>query len=282
MIEIKNLTINVKNNHILKDINYNFQNGKVYGLLGANGAGKTTLFKSIINVLSYSGKINVTEDYKKIGHLIESPAFYKNLTCLENLKMHADYKELEMKKNELMKYLNLVDLENAKDKKFKLLSMGMKQRLGIARALIGDTNTVLLDEPSNGLDPNGIRSIRSIISQHVKSKERITIISSHILNEISEFTDIFVFINDGKIVANIKNNKTSYAILKKTHNISIDYTSYPDYKGVFSVINDGENDYIISDYKTLKNFSNSNVEELNLEELYMNVMSLNAREVILK
>ena len=130
------------------------------------------------------------------------PAFYANLTCLENLKLHANY--IDVHYDDLEKYLSLVNLEDAKNKKFKNLSMGMKQRLGISKTLVGNSDIVLLDEPTNGLDPMGIMDIRNIILNEVKSKHRITIVSSHILKELTEFTDIYLFIkNDNSYLINL-------------------------------------------------------------------------------
>ncbi|PNZ31886.1 ABC transporter ATP-binding protein, partial [Staphylococcus felis] len=105
--------------------------------------------------------------------------------------------------------------------------MGMKQRLGIAKTLIGNSSLILLDEPSNGLDPMGIKDIRNIILKEVKKEQRITIVSSHHLNELSEFTDIFVFIQNGKIVSHLKNSKNYYSLIEISEDINhLDFTSH--------------------------------------------------------
>ncbi|MRW78853.1 ATP-binding cassette domain-containing protein, partial [Staphylococcus aureus] len=218
MLTFKDVFVSLNDNRILEGVNYKFKKNTIYGLLGPNGAGKTTFFKSILGVIKYSGSIEITSS--NIGHLIEYPAFYANLTCEENLNMHAKYiGHINLDVDQL---LLKVDLLEVKNKKFKNLSMGMKQRLGIARSLIGNSDLILLDEPSNGLDPFGIKDIRNIILNDVKKKNRITIVSSHILHEISEFTDIFIFIKDGRIISHLKNTGC-YSMIKTKdlHSINI-------------------------------------------------------------
>ncbi|PTK00127.1 ABC transporter ATP-binding protein [Mammaliicoccus sciuri] len=278
VIKVENLSVATKHQHILKNISYTFEDGKIYGLLGPNGAGKTTLFKSMINVIEYSGQIENSHSRNNIGHLIEYPAFYDNLSCYDNLKLHASYKKIHL--DNILNFLSMVGLKEAKEKKFKTLSMGMKQRLGIARSLMGNPKTILLDEPSNGLDPSGIREIRHIISNHVNINNRTTIISSHILKEIEEFTDVFVFINNGKIIANIKNTHTSYACLKLKE-LPIDISQNKDFQGEISIIFDGEFYNLIGEHQFLSTLQ-ENIEELNLEELYLKIMEIQVEEVFLK
>lgn len=278
MIKVKNISVSTKDQLILKDISYTFEDGKIYGLLGPNGAGKTTLFKSMINVVEYSGEIENSHSRNNIGHLIEYPAFYDNLSCYDNLKLHASYKKSNS--DNILNFLEMVGLKEAKGKKFKTLSMGMKQRLGIARSLMGSPKTVLLDEPSNGLDPSGIRDIRHIISNYVNINNRTTIISSHILKEIEEFTDVFVFINNGKIIANIKNTHTSYACLK-CKELPINFSQNKDFQGELSILFDGEYYNIIGEYQYVSNLE-AKVAKLNLEDLYLKIMELPVEEVYLK
>ncbi|MDS4004948.1 ABC transporter ATP-binding protein [Staphylococcus caprae] len=281
MISIKNLTVKNKSQSILNNINYEFDDGKVYGLLGPNGSGKTTLFKTIINVINYSGEINKGFNSNDIGHLIEYPAFYNNINCLDNLKLHSIYKG--QANVDLKKYLEMVNLDKAEQKKFKQLSMGMKQRLGIARSLIGNPKAIILDEPSNGLDPIGIKDMREIISKNVKSENRTTIISSHILKEIIEFADILLFIKDGKIVANIKNNHTDYGLIKTDLSKVSKQSDSAQYSGEYTILSDDSYSYIIGDYKNLKNQKiDADIQKLNLEDLYLKIMSINAKEVLLK
>lgn len=278
LIQVENLSVSTKHQQILKNISYTFENGKVYGLLGPNGAGKTTLFKSMINVVKYSGNINNTYSRNNIGHLIEHPAFYDNLSCYDNLKLHASYKKNQS--DNILQFLKMVGLQEDTSKKFKTLSMGMKQRLGIGRALMDYPKTILLDEPSNGLDPSGIRDIRDIIANYVNTNDRTTIISSHILKEIEEFTDVFVFINNGKIIANIKNKHAFYACLK-CEELPLNFANKQSFQGELSIIFDGNSYHIIGDYQYLSNLD-SKVKKLSLEELYLQIMTIQAEEVYLK
>ncbi|WP_278926726.1 ATP-binding cassette domain-containing protein [Staphylococcus auricularis] len=274
MLDIQNLSVSVKSNVILNNVNYRFKEGEIYGILGPNGAGKTTLFKSILKVIDYSGKISYNSE--NIGHLIDYPAFYSNLTCNENLSLHAKY--IGVNQLDIDNLLSTVNLLDAKHKKFKNLSMGMKQRLGIAKTLIGDSDIIILDEPSNGLDPMGIKDIRDIMLNVVKSDKRVTLVSSHILKELSEFTDVFLFIRDGKLISHIKNSGNAYSIVKTEENYDdIKFTS----SNAYSIIKSDGELYILSNYEDLKVYY-KDVEEMNLEELYMKVMSMNIEEVYLK
>ncbi|REH79934.1 ABC transporter ATP-binding protein [Staphylococcus felis] len=274
MLSIKNLSVDFKNTNILTNINYDFKENSIYGLLGPNGAGKTTLFKSILKVIDYSG--DISSSIHNIGHLIDYPAFYSNLTCKENLDLHAKY--IGVKDLNIDRLLSTVNLQEAKNKKFKNLSMGMKQRLGIAKTLIGNSSLILLDEPSNGLDPMGIKDIRNIILKEVKKEQRITIVSSHHLNELSEFTDIFVFIQNGKIVSHLKNSKNYYSLIEISEDINhLDFTSHNEY----SIIKSNGNYYILADYNDLIKYY-SHASKMNLEDIYLKIMDMNIEEAYLK
>lgn len=275
MLKIDSLSVNLKNNNILKDINYKFIENTVYGLLGPNGAGKTTLFKSILEVIDYSGKIEFQKN-KNIGHLIDYPAFYANLTCEENLILHARY--LGINTLHIDKLLSIVNLNSARNKKFKNLSMGMKQRLGIAKTLIGNSNLILLDEPSNGLDPMGIKDIRDIIISEIKNEKRVTIVSSHILRELSEFTDVFLFIQNGKLIAHLRNNKRHYSLVEiNDRTINLDFKINNEY----SIIKSSGRFYILGDYNELVKYYN-NAKKMTLEEVYLKIMSMKVEEAYLK
>ncbi|MCC9117622.1 ATP-binding cassette domain-containing protein [Staphylococcus capitis] len=274
MLTLANVSFNKKKQKILQNINYSFKENKIYGLLGPNGSGKTTLFKSILGVINYTGEIYKSSN--KLGHLIDYPAFYANLTCLENLKLHANY--IDVHYDDLEKYLSLVNLEDAKNKKFKNLSMGMKQRLGISKTLVGNSDIVLLDEPTNGLDPMGIMDIRNIILNEVKSKHRITIVSSHILKELTEFTDIYLFIKNGKIIAHLKNSDGYYGLLKiKSDDIYKDF----NFSFEYSIIQTSKENYILGSYNDLVKLDKK-VKKNNLEDIYLNIMNLDIEEVFLK
>lgn len=184
------------NQQVLTDICVTFEKGKIYGLLGPNGSGKTTLFKTILELTKYTGEIH-SLDTEKYGMLIEYPGFYENLTIIENMKLHAKY--LHVKDSESIKeILEKIDLWEKKDKKISQLSLGMKQKLGIARAFLGHPTVVLLDEPTNGLDPIAIKEIRKLIRNSLINKDNCIVISSHNLSEMTAMADELIFIKDGK------------------------------------------------------------------------------------
>ncbi len=193
----------------VNDINMNVEKGKIYGLLGRNGAGKTTTIRMIIGLLQPTGgevilfgeklKSPTKQCFRRIGALIESPAFYENLTAKENLKIIYDLRGTQSK-NSIDNALKLVNLENETKKKVKQFSLGMKQRLGIAMAMMHEPEFIILDEPTNGLDPIGIQQIRLLIKK-LSSENGVTIlISSHILSEIEQMADKVGIIDKGILV----------------------------------------------------------------------------------
>ena len=203
MLELKKINLSTGNQQVLTDICVTFEKGKIYGLLGPNGSGKTTLFKTILELTKYTGEIH-SLDTEKYGMLIEYPGFYENLTIIENMKLHAKY--LHVKDSESIKeILEKIDLWEKKDKKISQLSLGMKQKLGIARAFLGHPTVVLLDEPTNGLDPIAIKEIRKLIRNSLINKDNCIVISSHNLSEMTAMADELIFIKDGKIVKIMKN-----------------------------------------------------------------------------
>lgn len=193
----------------VNDLNMNVEKGKIYGLLGRNGAGKTTAIRIIMGLLQPTNgdvilfgekmKTPTKQCFCKIGALIESPTFYENLTAKENLKIIADLRGTQSK-NSIEKALKLVNLENEKKKKVKQFSLGMKQRLGIAMAMMHEPEFIILDEPTNGLDPVGIQQIRLLIKKLSLEKGLTVLISSHILSEIEQMADKVGIINNGVLM----------------------------------------------------------------------------------
>lgn len=212
IIQTNNLTKSFGSKEILRDINLNVEPGKIYGLLGANGAGKTTLMKIMLGLLKpTSGAMEIMEKpiasadtsyLSKIGSLIETPVFYQNLTAEQNLDIHCDYLGGGFKED-IPKILELVGLTGIEDKFIKELSLGMKQRLAIGRALLCQPELLILDEPINGIDPEGIVDIRNILVNINKQRNVTIIISSHIINEVEKIADTVGIINDGSLLEEI-------------------------------------------------------------------------------
>lgn len=210
MLETRNLTKKIKEQMILENVSIKVEKGKIYGLLGPNGAGKSTLLKMITKVINctsgdifFEGKNMCTEDLKKVGSIIEHPAIYPNLTAYENLEVLTVL--LNIDKRRIDYVLKTVGLEDTNKKLARNFSLGMKQRLGIAMALINNPELLILDEPTNGLDPLGIQELRELIKEF--SKKGITvIISSHILSEIEQIADKIGIINNGHLIYETNNS----------------------------------------------------------------------------
>lgn len=187
----------------VKDVSLKIPKGTVYGLLGPNGAGKSTTLKMLTGLIKPSegeiiafGEPWQRKHLERIGSLIESPALYGNLIAVENLLVHI--KLMGISKEKIYDVLELVDLKNTGKKLVSQFSMGMKQRLGIAIALVGDPELLILDEPTNGLDPVGIQELRELICSF--PKRGITVLlSSHILSEVSQIVDNVGIISEGAL-----------------------------------------------------------------------------------
>lgn len=189
-------------------VSLHIKKGEVYGLIGRNGAGKTTILKMICGLshptsgtFTFLGKENkdLGDEMKKIGSLIETPGLFLKMTAYENVKLKC----LSLGKNDkgyTNSLLELVGLKDVANKQVQGFSLGMKQRLGIAIALVGDPEFIVLDEPINGLDPQGIAEMRTIIHKLSKEKGITIIVSSHILEELVKVADSFGIINSGKLI----------------------------------------------------------------------------------
>lgn len=209
VIKVRNVNKSINGKKILKDISFDVFEGDIVGLVGPNGAGKSTLLKVMTGLYSYdSGEImyydyDLKDDFEKamsiVGTLIESPDLYKNLSGRDNLKIFKSmFKDID--DNTINEIVKIVEMEKYLGKKFKTYSLGMKERLGIANALINKPKILILDEPTNGLDPVGIKNILNMLKS---MKDTTIIISSHLLSEIEIFCNRLIFINNGEIV-NIK------------------------------------------------------------------------------
>ncbi|MDD6272252.1 MAG: ABC transporter ATP-binding protein [bacterium] len=206
-IKVRNLNKSINGREILKDINFDIYEGEIVGLIGPNGAGKSTLLKIMSGLYSidsgdiYYYDIDLKKDFEKamsmIGTIIESPDLYKNLSGEKNLEV---FKNMFKGVNEdtIKEIVCILEMEKFLGKKFKTYSLGMKERLAIANTLINKPKILILDEPTNGLDPIGIKRIFSLLKS---MKDTTIIISSHMLSEIQSLCNKIIFINDGKIVS---------------------------------------------------------------------------------
>lgn len=195
-------------NEVIKDCSMCIEEGTIYGFLGANGAGKTTVFKLLIGLLTPdSGSVEILEHnmfqnrdkmLSQIGSLIETPTFYEHLSARKNLEIHLAY--MGNYGYEIDKVLQMVGLSDVGEKAVVKFSLGMRQRLGIARALIHQPKILILDEPINGLDPMGIKAMRELFLSLAKEYGITILLSSHILSEIEHVADKIGVIVDGKIV----------------------------------------------------------------------------------
>lgn len=230
ILEVNNLSKSFQGNRILKDVSLTVREGDIYGLLGKNGAGKSTTMKAILKLIKLdSGTIKLFDQYNiadtnaylsDIGSLIEAPSFYPNLTAIENLKILQ--RLADVPQSNIEKVLTIVDLQNVPKKKLvKNYSLGMKQRLGIALALLKFPKLIILDEPTNGLDPKGVREIRELIASLPEKYGTTVLISSHILSEIEKIANRVAIINNGQIkyegsLAELE--KTSRLVIKTDNN----------------------------------------------------------------
>ena len=201
ILKTNNLCKDFKKQKAVNNVSITVRENSIYGLLGPNGAGKSTTLKMITGMLRpTSGKVLFNghewnrKDLEQIGALIETPPLYENLSAVENLEVRA--KLLNIPKTRIDKVLKMVDLQNTGRKKAGQFSMGMKQRLGIAIALLNSPKLLILDEPTNGLDPIGIQELRSLI-RSFPSKGITVILSSHILSEVQLIADDIGIISNG-------------------------------------------------------------------------------------
>ncbi|MEE1336887.1 ABC transporter ATP-binding protein [Methanobrevibacter sp.] len=212
VIETNNLSKKYSRNKVVNSVNMHVEKGKIYGLLGKNGAGKTTTMCMLLNLTYPSDgeiylfgkdpKRHSNEIYQRIGSIIETPGFYENLTAYENLKIIGKIRgDYDPQKIRLV--LEMVNLGDSKSKIFKDFSLGMKQRLGIAAAILHNPELLILDEPINGLDPFGIKEIRTLLKRLSHEFGITILISSHILSEIENLADVIGFMENGVLIDEI-------------------------------------------------------------------------------
>lgn len=224
ILRIKNLNKSFGKKKILKNVSFNVNEGDILGFIGPNGAGKTTTIKMILGLQSinsgtvtingYDIKKNFEKAIEKVGTIVENPDLYMYLSGYDNLKLISNlYKNVDKKR--IDEVIKIVKLETRINDKVSKYSLGMRQRLGIAQALLHKPNLLILDEPTNGLDPEGIKELRDIIKR-LATKEKVgVVISSHNLSELESFCNKIVIIKNGEIVETnelkkVKNIEESY------------------------------------------------------------------------
>ncbi|SHJ00888.1 ABC transporter ATP-binding protein [Algibacter luteus] len=202
ILTINNLTKKFGYLTAVKDLSFTINKGNVYGILGPNGSGKSTTLGIVLNVVNktegsfhwFDGNTSTHDALKKVGAIIERPNFYPYMTATQNLKLVCKIKGVDFSK--IDEKLEIVGLLERKDSKFKTYSLGMKQRLAIASALLNDPEILILDEPTNGLDPQGIHQIREIIKQ-IAAKGTTILLASHLLDEVEKVCSHVVVLRKG-------------------------------------------------------------------------------------
>ena len=295
ILEVKNLKKTIGKRDIIKDISFSIEEGEIFGFLGPNGAGKTTTIRMLVGLIKpTSGNISICgydlqkdneNALKEIGAVVENPELYKYLSGRENLMQIARIRKVP--KEEVNEVIRLVGLENRIDDKVRKYSLGMKQRLGLAASLLSNPKLLILDEPTNGLDPSGIIDFREIVKKAAKERGMSVFISSHILSEVQNLCDRVAFINNGviKSVESIINNsmetETDIISLKILENINSNILSALDYVKSVKKIDDKFELIILSNktpelIKYLVN-NNYNIDEVfklrkGLEQRYMELV----------
>ena len=251
------------------NVNMTIKKGDIYGFIGQNGAGKTTLIRLITGLIHKSGGeiellgANEENELNKartmVGSLIESSSFYTNMTARENLEVSRLVRNIPGKKC-IDEVLELVGLKDVEKKKVKNFSLGMRQRLGIANALMGNPKLLILDEPINGLDPMGIVEIRELLKKINKEKDMTILISSHILSELSELATTYGIISNGKLIEEITAKQLSEKC-RQYIDLKVDDTA----RAVILLERElGVSDYEVLEDSNIKVFSNlDNVGEVN-------------------
>lgn len=207
VLEVKDVYKHLGKREIIKGISFSVKEGEIFGFLGPNGAGKTTTIRMLVGLIAPNkGTISIMgheigkereKALSSVGAVVENPELYTYLSGRENLMQIARIRKIP--KGEVDKVVELVKLSDRINDKVKKYSLGMKQRLGLAAALLADPRLLILDEPTNGLDPTGIMEFREIVKHASKERKTAVFISSHILSEVQQLCDTVAFINDGKI-----------------------------------------------------------------------------------
>lgn len=253
ILKTHNISKKYGNQFAVNNVNMTIKKGDIYGFIGQNGAGKTTLIRLItglahktsgdLELFNLSSEGDLNKARTMIGSLIETPAFYGNMTARENLEVSRLVRNIAGKEC-IDEVLELVGLKDTGKKKVKNFSLGMRQRLGIANALLGNPRLLILDEPINGLDPMGIVEIRELLKKINKEKEVTILISSHILGELSELATNYGIIREGKLIEEISAKKLKEKC-RQYIDLKVDYAD--------RAVTILENELNISNYEVVEN-----------------------------
>ena len=248
LLTTERLTKAIGEKEIVSDINLHIRKGEIYGFLGPNGAGKTTVMKMLTNLwkptngrIEIFGETMTPKSYKllkRMGSIIEFPVFYDHMTGYQNLWLHSEYMGYHKQKN-IENTLELFGLADAANKKVQSYSLGMKERLGIARAVLCKPELLILDEPTNGLDPAGMKQIRNLLKTFAEEYGMTIMISSHILSEVESIADTIGIIHKGKMVKEIS--------MKEIEQMNLSYIEV-------TVLNEKRAAFVLSDKLGLTNF----------------------------
>lgn len=205
-IKLENISKRFKNENVLNGISYSFESGKIYSIVGRNGSGKSVLLK-IIAGLYLQDKGNVLFDNKNynmineipdnLGIVIEQPSFINDLTGLENLKLLASIRNVATERD-IVESLEIVNLKDDMNKKYSKYSLGMRQKLSIAQAIMEQQKVILLDEPFNGIDRQSVVSIKEYLKK-AKNEDKLIIITTHIMDDVVDLSDVMLYIEDGML-----------------------------------------------------------------------------------
>jgi ABC-2 type transport system ATP-binding protein len=295
VLEVKGLKKKLGKREIIKDISFSVEEGEIFGFLGPNGAGKTTTIRMLAGLINPNGgsisicghdlKNDTEKALKEVGAVVENPELYKYLSGRENLMQIARIRNIP--KTQVDETIKLVGLENRIDDKVRKYSLGMKQRLGLAASLLSNPKLLILDEPTNGLDPSGILDFREVVKKAAKERGMAVFISSHILSEVQHLCDRVAFINHGTIksVENVMNESmetdTDIICLKLLQEIDTNKLLSVDYINSARKTDDGIEIILLSNKtpELIKYLVNSNydVQEVfkirkGLEQRYMELV----------
>jgi ABC-2 type transport system ATP-binding protein len=208
-LEVKSLTKRIGKKTIVDDVSFQVERGEIFGLLGPNGAGKTTIIRMIVSLINRTGGTvllngkdldeSFTQAMNELGAIVENPEFYKYLSGYKNLKHYSRMALTDISEDRIDEVTELVGLENAIHDKVRTYSLGMRQRLGVAQAILHKPSILILDEPTNGLDPQGIREFRDYL-RLLASQGTSVLVSSHLLSEMQLMCDRFAIIEQGKLI----------------------------------------------------------------------------------